>query len=677
MSSLADRFRWMNALRFSGPEMLFSAKAYGGAMLALFVASWSGLPRPFWAFLTAYVVAQPLAGSVRSKAVYRFFGTLAGSTAAVLIVPGLSNAPELASLMLALWVGLCLFVSLHDRTPRSYAFMLAGYTAALIGFPSAGTPAMMFDNGVARVEEIGIGILSASIVHSVFWPTSLGPRIVAMVDGTLRDARRWFDELLGGPPDEPARRQAVLADRQKLAIDVTALRLLSVHLPFDTSHLRWTTAAVRGVQDGVAALTPTLSALEDRLQALVDAEGDLAPDVRAVLQHTADWLRTEGIDAQADPQRAAARLGIETRLRAFAGQSMPATDASAPDWHRALRIALAVRLFDLIRGWADCMALRRSIDDGLHGHVPRDQPEVVTHQVLYKDRGLALLSAAAAVVAILLCCAFWIATGWPSGSAAPMMAAVFCSFFAAMDDPVPAIRGFLKFTLWSMPLGALYVLVVIPAVHNFETLVLLCAPTFLFLGCFVARPATMGAGMATLFGVAGALTLHDTGQSDFAGYLNAMLAQIVGIVTAVVVTATFRSVGAEWSVRRLRLATWRELADMAAGAPEAVQPRAWRGPCVPSTASHCWRHASRSATPSAASRRQSARCVTCGSAATSRCCSRCGRPCPRPASPRCCKASRRTIASDCVARSPAMTGTPGTLGPPRCARDSTPYWRLH
>jgi len=156
-----------------------------------------------------------------------------------------------------------------------------------------------------------------------------------------------------------------------------------------------------------------------------------------------------------------------------------------------------------------------------------------------------------------------------------MMAAVFCSFFAAMDDPVPAIRGFLKFTLWSMPLGALYVLVVIPAVHNFETLLLLCAPTFLFLGCFVARPATMGAGMATLFGVAGALTLHDTGQADFAGYLNAMLAQIVGIVTAVVVTATFRSVGAEWSVRRLRRATWRELAEMAAGAPEAVQPRAW------------------------------------------------------------------------------------------------------
>jgi uncharacterized membrane protein YccC len=40
----------------------------------------------------------------------------------------------LLSLALACWVGLCLYVSLLDRTPRSYVFMLAGYTAGLIGF---------------------------------------------------------------------------------------------------------------------------------------------------------------------------------------------------------------------------------------------------------------------------------------------------------------------------------------------------------------------------------------------------------------------------------------------------------------------------------------------------------------------------------------------------------------
>lgn len=47
-------------------------------------------------------------------------------------MPTLVNSPELLSLAIAAWVGLCLYVSLLDRTPRSYMFMLAGYTCALL-----------------------------------------------------------------------------------------------------------------------------------------------------------------------------------------------------------------------------------------------------------------------------------------------------------------------------------------------------------------------------------------------------------------------------------------------------------------------------------------------------------------------------------------------------------------
>ena len=40
--------------------------------------------------------------------------------------------------------------------------------------------------------------------------------------------------------------------------------------------------------------------------------------------------------------------------------------------------------------------------------------------------------------------AFWISTGWPDGNAAPMMAAVGCSFFAIQDDPAPQIIALAK-----------------------------------------------------------------------------------------------------------------------------------------------------------------------------------------------------------------------------------------
>jgi len=163
----------------------------------VFLASWAGQPRPFWALMTAYVVANPLAGAVRSKGLFRFIGTLIGGAAAVLLVPRFANAPELLSLALALWVAGCLCLSLRDRTPRAYAFMLAGYTAALIGFPSVDTPLAIFDTAVARLEEIGLGVLAATLVHSLVLPKSLSSSVLGLLDRTLGDTRAWLTDIAG------------------------------------------------------------------------------------------------------------------------------------------------------------------------------------------------------------------------------------------------------------------------------------------------------------------------------------------------------------------------------------------------------------------------------------------------------------------------------------------------
>ena len=547
--------------RFSRAELLFSAKSFAAAMLAMYIANRAGLPRPFWAMLTSYVVAAPIAGNVRSKALYRFCGTLLGCTATVLIVPALANAPELLTLALALWVGTCLYLSLQDRTARSYVFMLAGYTAALIGFPSVETPLNLFDNAVARVEEISLGILSATLVHSLVFPVGMGPTLLAVLDRGLGDARQWFADVLR----RPAAATAPLAtDRQRLAGDITQLRLLSTHVPFDTSHLRWTAGAIGAMQDALAALTPALSAVEDRLQALVEAEGDLPADVTALLAQTAAWLHAETSSAPA-ADRDAAMAELLAALRALGADATAGTP-----WCRALRIGLAVRLEELVRGWRDCETLRREIDDGLAGAAPR-RVASIANRVLHKDTGLALLSAFAAVLAICLCNAFWIATAWPSGSAAAMMAAVFCSFFATMDDPVPAINNFMRFTLWSAPVSAVYVLVLLPLVHDFGMLALVCAPTFLLLGMYCARPATAPSAMAMIFGVAGTLSMHDTTANvDLPAFINSTMAQVLGIFAAALVTKLVRTVGADWSAQRIRRATWRELGDMAA-APRGAQ----------------------------------------------------------------------------------------------------------
>lgn len=541
-------------LRITRAEWIFSAKCFVAAMLAMAVALWFGLPRPFWAMMTTYVVASPLAGAVRSKAAYRFFGTLLGSTAAVLMVGTLSGARELLMLALSAWMALCLYIALRDRTPRSYVFMLAGYTAALIGFPSVDTPLQIFETAVARVEEIGLGILCGSLVHSLVFPTSIAPVLLEMLDRTLGDLSRWLHDVLQPAPESADSDPASLdQDRRRVAADITQLRVLSTHVPYDTSHLRWTAGALGAMQDAAAALTPVLSAVEDRLHALRELDGGMPADVAAVLARVDRWC-TGGAAAAEDLD------ALLAAIRAL-GTDHPGQAA----WHQALRISLSLRLEELVLRWRDGAQLRATIDRGLAGEPVTPRSAALGNHVLHRDRGLALLSAFSTVLATLACCAFWILTAWPSGAAMPMMAAVFCMLFSTMDDPVPAIDGFTKGTLWSVPLSALYVLVALPLMHDFGMVVLLCAPAFLLLGCFIPRTSPANMAMPIVFGVAGALAMHDTANADLVSFTNSIIGQVLGALAAARITALVRSVSADWSARRIQRATWHELGQLAAG----------------------------------------------------------------------------------------------------------------
>ena len=541
-------------------ELLYSLKCFAGSMMALYLASWLDLPRPFWAMMAAYVVANPLAGAVRSKAIYRVGGTIVGSSATVLLVPLLVNSPELLSLALACWVGLCLYISLLDRTPRAYVFMLAGYTAALIGFPIVIDPSTMFDVALARVEEISIGILCATFVHTLVFPRNVGPALLTRVDHAIDDVQRWIRDALTAAAGEPAHTKR---DRRMLAGDITELRLMSTHLPFDTSHMRWTSGTIRTLQDRLTIMVPVLSGIEDRLAALRQAGMEsLSSHWHDLLRDIAQWAQD---GKQADRGRAA-------QLRAAIAGLTPEIGRTA-SWNRILRLNLAARLRILVDTHEECLELRNHMDAVLHGAQPTGpgSPPTLSPRVLHRDRGVALRSAFAAVIAITACCAFWTATGWPSGAAAPMMAAVLCCFFATQDDPAPGIWEFLKYTIVSIPISAFYLLAVLPAVHSFEMLVMAAAPVFLVLGCYAGRPATSLRAMAVIFGVAGTLSLQDTGTADMVSFINGILAQIFGMAAAVVVTRLLRTVSAQWTARRLLRAGWRELAQMdAAGRAPSV-----------------------------------------------------------------------------------------------------------
>lgn len=539
-------------------EALFSVKSFAAAMLALYVSMRIGLTRPFWALMTAYIVAAPYAGPTRSKGLYRAGGTIVGAVAALAIVPALANAPELLTLAVALWVGVCLYFSLLDRTPRSYFVMLAGYTAALIAFPAVDHPGAIFDLALARVEEILLGITCATVIHSLVLPQSYGPVLLARLDLAQRDAQHWIADALAGDARSAQ-------DRRKLAGDITDLRLMAVHLPFDTSHLRWTSNAIHALQERLAAMVPLLSAVEDRLRALHRLGAlDESSRWRALLADLTAWTGSRRDQAAPGAPRA-----LHAAIDALA--PVPARHA---DWRQLIEINLAARLRTLVDLCVDIQALRRHIDAGVRGDLPEPARHLpgVPARALHLDRRLALISAFAAVMSVLVTCAFWIITGWPAGSGAPMIAAILSSFCATLDDPVPFVKGYLKYTLYSVPVSALYVLAVLPAIHSFEMLALACAPVFLLLGVMLARPTGFARGIPFLFGVAGTLAMLDTDNADMISFVNVTLAQLAGITATVLITSVFRAVGAGWVARRLLEAGWSELARLGSGEQVASVP---------------------------------------------------------------------------------------------------------
>ncbi|MCJ2021828.1 FUSC family protein [Methylobacterium sp. E-065] len=528
-------------------DWAFALKTFGAGMLALFLAFWIDLPNPYWALGTVYITSQVLAGATRSKALYRVLGTLLGAVVTVALVPNLVNAPELLTLAIAAWVATCLYVSLLDRTPRSYLMMLGGYTAALIGFPAVGEPGTMFDIAVARAEEITLGILCASLVNTVVLPQSVAPVISGRLDLWLRDARGWAIDVL-------ARTRAsrdTQATRLKLASDAVAFDALATPLRYDMTGAERSAEAMATLRQHMLMFLPIASAVSDRIETLERANA-LPQRLRTLLDATAAWL------AAGTTEQAAA-----DRLKAEADALEPGLGAR-PSWDALVLASLLVRLRDFIDLRQDARILQRHIADGTP--VTEDltfRYTAAARTIRHRDHGMALLSALGVFLTVLVTCAIWIATGWPHGSAAPMMAAVGCSLFAAQDDPAPFIVSFAN----SAILGALgsgaYLFAVLPLATSFEMLALALSPGLLICGVFMAQPKTAPLAMGAALNGSAMIALQGSYTGDFVAFANSSVAVIVGMWVAAIVTRLVRSVGAGWSARRLRAINRRSLARAA------------------------------------------------------------------------------------------------------------------
>jgi uncharacterized membrane protein YccC len=180
----------VETLREEASVWLFVVKT----LIAFFVAGWIAmrfaLPAPSTAMLTTIIVANRQSGMVLAKSFYRAIGTLAGAAAAITIVASFPQQRDLFLLALSLWIGLCAGGATLYRNFKSYAFVLGGYTAAIVAVPVIDNPPGVFDSSWARISEVLLGLAVSGVVNDVIFPSR-------MRDVLRRAAREQFSHFVG------------------------------------------------------------------------------------------------------------------------------------------------------------------------------------------------------------------------------------------------------------------------------------------------------------------------------------------------------------------------------------------------------------------------------------------------------------------------------------------------
>ncbi|KQV81956.1 FUSC family protein [Rhizobium sp. Root1220] len=537
-------------------DVVFSIKTFAAAMLALVIALCFDLTNPYWAVGTVYIVAHPLSGASTSKAIYRLIGTVVGGAVTVILIPNLVNSPELLTLAIALWMAFCLGISLLDRTPRSYGFMLAGYTTALTGFPVVANPDTAFTYATARVEEIALGIICAAVVNRIIFPRHAGPVLAARINAWLRDGAHLAIGTLNGRGRDPS----LLAASRRLAADAVDLHSFTTHVAYDTSGLREKVGRTRMLQHRMVAMLPIVSGLSDVLHALEKATGGqftpsvnkLVVDVVALLesgQPLAEEKRQELLVLMAEAEE-------EGRLQ--------------QEWNGLLAHNITARVRDLVQIWGDCLSLKQDIESGSRHDLRWRRFGTSFDRVpIHKDYGMALHSGLSVVLATGIATALWIQTGWPQGSAAAMMAGVLCCIFATMDDPAPAMLKFVYVAIITVLAAFLFEFGLMPLIHGYVALAAALGLVLVPAGVLMTRPSTALYGLGFCVNLPNMLGLQDRLSLDLASFINSNTAMVVGMVVACGTTMLVRSVGAEWAAHRLLRSGWIDIVA-AARRPEGV-----------------------------------------------------------------------------------------------------------
>ena len=533
------------------PNLVFALKTSVAGLLALWISFRLDFAQPQWALMTVFIISRPESGLVMTKGFYRVLGTIAGSAAALILTGLFAQSTELFILSLATWIGLNVALAARYRNFQSYGFMLAGYTAAIIGFGAAADPNHAFDIAQARVSEVVLGILCASVVAEAFFPVHAS---VQLVPAALARFTR-FKEFLRHAFSLDFDSGKMLAMQQAFLADIVASETQRSSSVFEGAEARLRDARVRWMNASFMKASTTLYGFIQtmrRLRLQAPAEGI------AIITSHYDELAGCMMAADGSPAAVAARLATyRSELHVRHRQAMPETAEAVPmrgDIAAAFRLYL--RVVDELVDYVDAMLAL--------SEPGRPTPPAVPAYALHADSWVATLSGLRAVGVLFAVSAFWIATAWPGGSGAATLGAIICMLFGSAPAPTIVVQRVARGFVLGQLMAFVCMFFVLPQADAFPSVALCMLPFLAFSAWMIVHPRFASEGSGIYLAMISSIPLHNQMHYDIVDFLNNCVGVFIGLGAASIAFSVFPS-----SPTRLRDRLLARLRDQVADACRA------------------------------------------------------------------------------------------------------------
>jgi uncharacterized membrane protein YccC len=476
-----------------GLVWLHLLKTVTAGLLALGIAMLLDLPQPRIAMTTVFVLMQPFSGMVLAKSFYRILGTAVGTVAALILGALFVQQPELYMLGMIIWVSACIAAAVRYRHLRWYGFVLAGYTAALIGIPNVTVPHELFLAALTRAAEVAVGIVSSSAVSALIVPQ----RSSLALRRTLQIRYENFTAFAVGVLHRGVERGQFERRFADLADEIVGFEATRIFATFEDPAMRSRNQHLSRLNGEFMDACARLHALNQLLKRL-RANGS-APLVAAIEPYFHELAALMALQPEAtlDASRMAARLrhfqaSLPRRVRATRRPLEAAPAESLADFDTAAEL-----LYRFVDEW-----IRYS---ETYAALARRKPEGPTpngSRYISKTNGFVVAFTflrSAVVMAIVGW--FWIETDWPSGGLAVIGAALACALTSTAPNPSKmAVQMALGAVLATMT-GYVFTCYVYPNIDGFPLLCAMLAPV-LALGAFIAtrkHAAGYGIGFSVFF----------------------------------------------------------------------------------------------------------------------------------------------------------------------------------